>query len=239
MVMLYQDILDRTLCPMAEPLLPATFLFRFSVPCRYHDPVWTDQGIELPDACHLPSFGELEGRTLFADVRAAWNEKGMAFTVRVEQKRQPPWCRESRLDDSDGLQVWIDTRDTHNVHRASRFCHRFVFLPAGGGRQQEDPVADQLLIHRARENAQPIRPGTLKVRSEKRVNGYLLQACIPAGVMTGYDPADYTRLGFTYAVIDRELGWQTLGVGNEFPFQEDPSLWATLELVREPAESAR
>jgi hypothetical protein len=27
------------------------------------------------------------------------------------------------------------------------------------------------------------------------------------------------------------LGWQTFSVGNEFPFQEDPSVWGTLELV--------
>ena len=29
--------------------------------------------------------------------------------------------------------VPIDTRDVRNVHRATRFCHRFLFLPTGGG----------------------------------------------------------------------------------------------------------
>jgi hypothetical protein len=38
-------------------------------------------------------------------------------------------------------------------------------------------------------------------------------------------------LGFSYAVMDRELGWQTFTVASEFPFDEDPSLWGTLELV--------
>jgi len=32
-------------------------------------------------------------------------------------------------------------------------------------------------------------------------------------------------------VIDRELGWQTCTMGPEFPFDEDPSLWGSLELV--------
>ena len=216
---------------MADTLLAPTFLFRFAVPCLHHALLWTDKGIQLPQPYRLPTFGQLEGRPLFADVRAAWSEAGMAFTVRVAGKRQTPWCRETRLDDSDGLQVWIDTRDTHNIHRASRFCHRFVFLPAGGGRRLDEPVADQLLIHRARENAKPVRPGTLKVRSEKRIDGYLVEGHIPARAITGYDPADYARLGFTYAVIDRELGWQTFSVGSEFRFQEDPGLWGTLELV--------
>ena len=93
-------------------------------------------------------------------MRAAWSEAGVGFSVRVEGKKHPNWCRETKLEDSDSLQVWIDTRDTHNIHRASRFCHRFVFLPGGAGRNFEQPVADQLLVDRARENANPVRPGS-------------------------------------------------------------------------------
>lgn len=48
----------------------------------------------------------------------------------------------------------------------------------------------------------------------------------------GYEPAEHPRLGFTYAVIDRELGEQTFSIGHPMPYDEDPSLWATLELVR-------
>ena len=217
---------------MSEPLIAPTFLFRFSVPCQYQEQLWTDGGVQLPESCRLPSFGELEERPLFADVRAGWNETGLAFTVRVESKKQLPWCRDSRLDDSDGLQVWIDTRNMQTVHRAGRFCHRFVFLPGGNGPKLEQPFADQLLIHRARENARPIRPDQLGVRSEKRVDGYILEGFLPAEVLTGFEPADHQAIGFTYAVLDRELGWQTFTVGSEFRFQEDPSLWGTLELVR-------
>ncbi|MCH8923954.1 MAG: hypothetical protein IIA67_12500 [Planctomycetes bacterium] len=179
----------------------------------------------------MADFAELEGRGTFADVRVGWSAAGLAINVRVEGKRQRPWCRESRLDESDGLQLWIDTRDTHSIHRAGRFCHRFVFLPFGGGRDLELPFADQLLVDRARENAKPVRPEVLSARSEKRVNGYLLEAFIPAAALTGYDPAEYPRLGFTYAVVDRELGEQTFSVGNELPYAADPSLWGTLDLV--------
>ena len=207
------------------------FLFRLSVPCLYQQGPWTDRGIQLGQEYRLPDFGRLDGRATFADVRVAWSQAGLAFTVRVAGKRQRPWCRETRLDDSDGLQVWIDTRATQNIHRASRFCHRFVFLPAGGGRALEEPVADQLLINRARENAKPVRPEGLRIRSEKRVDGYVLEAHVPAAALTGYDPEEHKRLGFTYAVADRELGCQTLSVGPEFPFRDDPSLWSALELV--------
>jgi len=215
---------------MAEPLLPTRFLFRFAALCRHEAMVGTQPLRELPVECRLPALGELESQPSIGDVRAAWSEAGLAFSARVEGKRHPSWCRESKLEDSDALQLWIDTRDTHNIHRASRFCHRFIFLPAGGGRNYEQPVADQLLVDRARENANPVRPGLLKVASERRVDGYVMSAFIPAAALTGFNPADHPKLGFTYFLFDRELGQQFFSMGSEFPFASDPSLWGTLEL---------
>jgi hypothetical protein len=217
---------------MSQQLLPTRFLFRFAAPCRYEASLSATSLAELPAAYRLPVLAELDGDPPFADVRAAWNENALAFSVRVEGKKHPNWCRETRLEDSDSLQLWIDTRDTHNIHRASRFCHRFIFLPGGAGRNYELPLADQLLVDRARENANPVRPGQLKVAVEKRVDGYVLMACIPADALTGFNPADHPKLGFTYALFDRELGLQCFSVGNEFPFASDPSLWGTRELAR-------
>jgi hypothetical protein len=216
---------------MSESLLAPTFLFRFSAPCRRAHPLWKPKGITLGKRYLLPCFGELEQRPLFADVRAAWNDAGLTFVVQVSGKKQSVWCRASRVEDSDGLHVWIDTRDTHTIHRASRFCHRFALLPFGAGKGNAQPVARLLPINRARAHPKSIDERMLRVRSEKRLNGYLLQAHIPAETLTGFDPAEHPRLGFTYAVTDRELGCQSFTVGPEFPFDEDPSLWGTLELV--------
>jgi hypothetical protein len=217
---------------MSEPLLAPTFLFRFSVPCLYQKDVWPAGGLNLDEKFRIPSFGELEGRAIFADVRGAWSERGFSFWVQVAGKRQMPWCRDSRLEDSDGVSVWIDTRNTKDIHRASRFCHRFAFLPAGGGRRLEEPVAAPMPINRAKEHPKPPGAGSLQVLSEIQPGGYRLQAHIPASALTGFDPDEHPKIGFAYAVIDRELGWQTFTVGPEFPFVEDPSLWGELELVR-------
>jgi hypothetical protein len=216
---------------MTNPLLPARFLFRFSAPCRYREPLWSKKGAELDEGYRLVGLSELEGQKPFADVRAAWSESGIALSVGVHGKQQPPWCRASRSEDSDGLQVWIDTRDVHNVHRATRFCHRYVFLP-GGSKGDNSPTSELLSIHRAKDPPGPIRGGLVKAYCTGMKDGYILDALIPAEALAGFDPTEHPRLGFTYAVIDRELGEQTFSVGSPMPYQEDPSLWATLELVR-------
>ena len=111
-------------------MLPHRFLFRFAMPCGYRHPLWNAKGPGLEEKYCLVRIAELEPAAAAADSHA-WSELGLALTVHVRGKRQPPWCRGTRAEDSDGVRVWIDTRDVHNVHRAGRFCHGFVFLPAG------------------------------------------------------------------------------------------------------------
>lgn len=221
---------------LTNSLIAPRFLFQFAVPIGVKQPLWSKTGVTLDESYRLPDLAALDAGSAsserpFADVRMAWSEKGVAITVSVTGKTQPLWCRESRLEDSDGLQVWIDTRATHNIHRASKFCHRYTFLPAGGGRGSAEPVADQLLINRARENARPVRPRELQVVSKVKPDGYEMAVGIPAIALHGYDPSQQTTLGFHYQVLDRELGLQTFANGVEFPVDEDPSCWATLELV--------
>ena len=221
-----------------ERLLASPFLFRFALPCYPFDPIWSSGGVQLDERHGMPCFASLDepaatDRQAWADVRIAWDKAGLALNLRVSGKRQPPWCRASRVEDSDGLAIWLNTRPTSEMHRASRFCQAFLFLPSGGGAKINESVALTVPINRARENPQPIDDRLLKIRSEKRIDGYLLEAFLPAAVLTGYDPDEQTQLGFTYAVIDREMGEHVMTVGQPFPYDSDPSLWSTLELVQD------
>ena len=217
---------------MQSSLIPPRFLFRFELPLVRHDEPWSERGVWLGEECRLPDLAALDQERPFADVRGAWSQAGLFFNVHVTDRRQPPWCREGRLEDSDGLQVWIDTRPAGNVHRATQFCHRYVFLPRGGGRRADEPLADQLLINRARENARPIRARELLVAAQVSETGYRLACFIPSTALAGYDPDHHSRLGFNYAVQDRDFGLQTLAASRDLPFDEDPSLWCVLELAK-------
>ena len=221
--------------PNEEPaqLLPSPMLFRFAVPCFYHEgPLWKNVGADLSDKYRIVSFAELDDQPSWADLRIAWNETGMLIRLDVDGKRSAPWCRESRYEDSDGLTLWIDTRDTQTVHRASRFCQSFCFMPGGTGAKHEQPLGLPLKINRAKEEAPLISIRELRVQTKRTENGYQLAGFIPVAALHGFDATEHPRLGFAYLVRDRELGEQTLSVGTEFPIASDPSLWSTLELVR-------
>ncbi len=217
--------------PEAKPLLDPTMLFKFEVRLLKHDLTWTPRGLSLPESCRLPSFGALSGGPIFADLRVAWSIDGIGFTVKVSGKRAMPWCRDTRLDESDGLHLWMDTRNSPSIHRATQHCHRFLFLPAGGGPQRDRPVATLIPINRARGNPKPIGDRVLQIHAAPKHDGYEMSGLIPATAMTGYEPHDQPRMSFYYAVTDRELGSQSLTLSDQFPVAEDPSLWGEAALI--------
>lgn len=211
-------------------LLPARFLFRVSLPVSAAPgiPRTGSRLLDLPAGCKLPEFAELDQAPVFAELRLGWNDAGLGISVGVRGKKRAPQANPASLLTSDGLQVWIDTRNTQNIHRASRFCHHFVALPTGGRGGQA--FLQQLPIARAREESPLADPRHLKAASTIRSDGYDLELWLPAAALTGFAPESNPRLGFYYLVRDGELGDQVLSVGEEFPYAWDPSLWWTLEL---------
>ncbi|MEZ6088097.1 MAG: hypothetical protein R3C05_08755 [Pirellulaceae bacterium] len=213
-------------------LIDPTFLFEFSIDIKYASLKWTKSGIKLDESHRIPAFGTLAGRPHYADVRLGWSEAGLGFWVDVDGKAQIPWCREARVDESDGLHLFIDTRNSPGIHRANRFCHQYAFLPTGAGAKRDQPVARMLNIHRARELPTPADANALQVHSNLKKHGYELSGLVATQCMSGFDPTEFPKISLWFAIVDREIGWQTLSLGPEYPCQEDPTLWATAELKR-------
>jgi hypothetical protein len=215
---------------MSAPLLPQAFWFRLAMPCRRIDGLPKAQGrlLDLPGACALPGTAALEGRDPWAEVRVAWNPGGLA--VAVEATRRAGTIRHDP-EASEGVEVWVDTRDTRTIHRASRFCHRFLAVLAPRGRATAlDVAVAQKTIHRALADAPSCRPEAIPARAERLRGGWRLELFLPAEALHGFDPETNRRLGFCYRAIDPDGADQFLGAGREFPVGEDPSLWSTLEL---------
>ena len=204
-------------------------MFRYRIPCLQIKKD-TRQPEQIGKPYELPEFCSVDDGLPYATLRAAWSETGMYFWIKVEGKKQSLWCKRTQLLESDGLQLWIDTRDTHNLHRATKFCHWFLFLPQGDGHDEKQPIATMLKINRAREHSPSINQAKMEIACKSTKGGYTLSTFIPGAVLNGWNPNEHKQIGFSYSVYDREMGLQHLSVGSEYPVTEDPSLWHTLEL---------
>lgn len=213
------------------PTIDPSLLIRLRLKAHRLDRVFSDRPEALPDEAILPCLSnELAGQPKFAQVRVAVGKNALFFQADVQGKSKLPWCRESRLEDSDGLHVWIDTRNSREIHRATKFCHRFGFAPMGRGHKADLPFVGWAPINRARENPPPPPEDQLAIRARVSDGRYRLVAALHFDALAGLDLGDFPTVGFYFAVSDRELGWQSLALMPDLPVAENPSLWAQLVL---------
>jgi hypothetical protein len=219
---------------MTKALLPQAFWFRIAAPCpRVDEMPLQDRRkrlLELPDSCRLPEGARLEGRTPWAEVRVGWNPRGLGVVVRAEGLGDPKLDAD-RPEGFADVQLWVDTRDTRDVSRATRFCHRFsaAIRLHKPGRSLVVQVA-QKPIARALADPPMARNDLIESRADLTRNGWTFEVFLPAQVLNGFDPETNRRLGFAYQVSDHLREDQFLGVGRDFPIGENPSLWSTIEL---------
>ena len=219
---------------LAKPLLPQAFWFRFAFPCTRVEGIPHANAsaglLGLPAACAVPDLEPLENSPRWAEVRLGWNTQGLGITV-IADGVAPQQLTERRPEGFAVAQFWVDTRDTRNVSRATRFCHRFnVRIDRGESRGRLQAQVTQRPVARATADAPLSRCDEVLTRAELSRTGWLLELFLPGQVLNGFDPDTNRRLGFAYQIADHVREDQFLAVGGDFPIGENPSLWATLEL---------
>lgn len=214
-------------------LLPAAFLVRYRLPVQRIDklPRGGQKLLDLPAGASLTWPAAVDRDLACIDLRAAWNPQGIGFALTVAGRTMPVLSNPDSPAEPDSLELWIDTRDTQSVHRATRYCHHFCVLPVGGGDDGSAAATVPVPVARAREDAPLPEADLFLTGSRLQKSGYQLEVWIPAEALTGFDPAGQPRLGFYCQVNDAEHGRLPFGVGEEFPATSDPSLWHTLELA--------
>src|SRR4051812_19564003 len=99
-------------------LVPNRFLFRVRNVCPYIAGIPDDDEelFRLPETCRIDNLADMDGKENFADVRLAWNEGGIAIQAEVRGKDNLPTGDATKPRLSDGLSLWIDTRDSRTSH---------------------------------------------------------------------------------------------------------------------------
>jgi hypothetical protein len=217
-----------------KPLLPQTFWFRIASTCERRDdmPREGESGplLDLPESCALPDLSSLDETEAWAQVRTAWNPGGLGIAI-IARGIAAQQLVPERPEGFASVQIWVDTRDTRNVSRATRFCSWYVanLKPAPTKRELIVAVA-QRPIARATAESRLCRPEQIAARTKLLKDSWTLEVFLPADAVAGFDPETNRRLGFAYHIADGVHNDQFLTVGPGFPVGENPSLWSTLEL---------
>lgn len=174
----------------------------------------------------LPSTEELTGDSPFADVAVGWDPEGIEAYVTVSR----PFVKACypQVSAGDSVELFIDTRDIKTSGYNTRFCHHFFFFPeALEGRQ-----AGELTRFRSEDSHELCDPTELKVKGKVKKESYSLQIFIPTLCLQGYDPEQYSRLGFTYRINHGGLSQHFSVVTAEYQLEQQPSLWSSLKLIK-------
>lgn len=217
-----------------ENVVPPSLLFDFRhiVPaCGLPSSKKSGRLLSLGTNAPLFAPAKLNGQRGFCEFRIGWHTEGLAICVSVEGKSKPPSGSSVNADRSDSVKLWIDTRPSGIVHRATEYCHSLICFPVDDENSGQ-PSADVLPI--AQQRATRIETNTEKFqfRTHTSKSGWELEIWIPGTQLSGYrEIAEIGRIGFHAVVNDTELGEQSFSVADDFPTSYDPATWTQMDLA--------
>lgn len=169
----------------------------------------------------LPDLSELNHETTFADVSLGWNRQGIVAQVKVNHPYVASYS--PKTGSGDGIEIFLDTRDLKSAGFNTRFCHHFLFTPEGG---------IELTHFRTEDAHDHCNPAFLVVKAELKKSYYILNIFIPSQCLYGYDPDQFSRMGFAYRINSKVEEPQHFCVNsNEYQIDQNPSLWSSLILI--------
>lgn len=218
--------------------LPLRAYFQFEFPLHYLDTPVLDGHVKKWSEGHLlPPLVVLEEHDThdaepIADVYAGWNEDGLIFGFDVPDRPGKLSGDSKDWWKHDGVRICVDTRDTRDLKRATRFCHLFYALPVGGGADKKSPIVGQQRMSRSKEPPPSVDTRRIRVATNIQRGQWYLEVLLPGSCLNGWDPAEHPRIGLYYKLKDLRLGTQQFAAEDELGWDVDPSLWPTAILTR-------
>lgn len=196
-----------------DPLFPADFLS-----CSF--PISSSKFTLIPD---MSNFLDEEK---FSSFYIKWSEEGIEGMITVEQSFEG--CFFPEYQKGDSIEIFIDTRDHKKSAFATRFCHHFVFLPA----EVNGVRAEEVTKFRLDDSHPLCNSSDLKVSPKIGKKSYEISFFISESALHGYDPSQFSRIGFAYKINRLKAPSQHFPISSKaFDLLDNPSLWASCQLI--------
>lgn len=209
-----------------QPISPLP-LFQIQLQCFYIDPEDAEKNIKKT-LYALPTTEKLTLEAPFASMYMGWNEMGLWFFADVKSPFSDVFYPD--ISRGDSVELFIDTRDVKTTGFATKFTHHFFFLP----QEIDGHKAGEITRFRSEDAHDLCNPKDLHLKAKIEKNGYFLSIFIPSQCLYGYDPEQFGRIGFTYRINRLGKPGQHFSVlSQEFKIEQQPSLWSSVQLVKE------
>ncbi len=189
----------------------------------------------LNDEHAIPPLSSLSNGLGFAKTYLAWTGTGLYFQSRLKPPSGKLSVTESskHLARTSHISLYIDTRWSPGVHRATSYCHRFDFII--NRPSSSEPIqrghGELNQIQRARAAPTDVHPSQISVGSFLEPDGIEIRAFLKGETLTGYAPDEHQEIGVFFTINDSLLGNQILARTLQSPYFEDPSLWCRAKLI--------
>ncbi|MEY2725253.1 MAG: hypothetical protein RLZZ458_1120 [Planctomycetota bacterium] len=213
-------------------LFPASLMFDYQFELPRVDEMPRSRGrlLGLQNVPDLFVPARLNNKSAPVSVKAGWNERGLGVLLQVRGKKHAPAGRWKDPKNSDWIHLFVDTRHTAGVQRATEFCTSVAVMPVdedadGSVTVKFTEVMGQkpVPVDRSQE---PARTAVTEVSG-----GYDLELWLPGAYFRGFEGVlESGLLAFYFVVHDSELGEIPLSVGGDFPVSYNPSMWLVLML---------
>lgn len=195
-----------------DPLFPADFF-------TYH--------IEIgQSATDMPNLSDLLAEEPLSSLSLSWSVEGISGLFCIEKPLET--CLFPDYMKGDAIELFLDTRDNKKSSFVSRFCHQFVLL----GKEVNGVRAQEITKFRLEDTHPLCDPLDIFLEVKEKKESYEVSFTLPKEILHGYDPLEFSRLGFAYRIHRYK------GKPLHFPFSskyfeplKQPALWASLLLV--------
>ncbi len=153
----------------------------------------------------LPKLSDFNRERSYCDVFFGWHKEGVV--IKVEASRP-----------LEIIELFFDTRDRKTMGYPTRFCHHFYI-------EVEQQEGSEITRFRTDDAHELCAPELIDVHTAADC----VTVRIPKEILFGYEPEQFSRLGFTYRI---NRGEQNFSICDEnFAIEKHPSFWSTIRLL--------